>query len=727
VCAVEGTATSRQHPKKGAAGARPVATEPPANSVRVAAAGVVESVRRVSARPPTRSGPPRAADVAVDPEQAPAAGEHETAARKKASKKDKTGKNKKKKKGKGEEGDRERKKKKKTGAGAGGGGGAIGPPTVAKEVADAVSEAIDNMLAAAVEHALATTRSVVGDDDDGDGDDEENAIAGESRSERQARRRYERIAEIVATQNAPNYGKNGKLLLSKTQRLRNKLHRNYVLMRQQASRLDRVQAGRVPAAVVANAKQMLADRNYVLHAPGDRHYTRPCTLDELHARPTVATEVGSHPVYTRASRQWKVVLFCVRVVARATYPRAIGYYALNDSRVAHDRETAETVPRVRPPLSPSASSPSISSFASPSVSASSRGARKRLPPTRDDGDNDDAHEPQRHESRGADCYEDPLRKRRRHDFASSADTTDTADPALAAHAADANPCGGGSRVVAVEAAATAASTSNPSGARKRRPPTQDDGDNDDAREPQRHESRGADCYEDPLRKRRRHDFASSADTTDTADPALAAHAADANPCGRGEPTGGGGGGRVVAVEAAASAASTRDPRRKEACEAAVGDGVSARTDALRLVCILHDRDSGALGVRDIRMYFAWLSTQRISRVVFLMERGLTSQAVVEAQRLVETMPWSIECEFFLFTDLSFLAKHHQEVPLHETVPGDEVQALLDDLDVDPARLPKIRLAQDPIAKYYGNRARDILRITSLSATAGSVVSYCRVV
>ena len=637
VCAVEGTATSRQHPKKGAAGARPVATEPPANSVRVAAAGVVESVRRVSARPPTRSGPPRAADVAVDPEQAPAAGEHETAARKKASKKDKTGKNKKKKKGKGEEGDRERKKKKKTGAGAGGGGGAIGPPTVAKEVADAVSEAIDNMLAAAVEHALATTRSVVGDDDDGDGDDEENAIAGESRSERQARRRYERIAEIVATQNAPNYGKNGKLLLSKTQRLRNKLHRNYVLMRQQASRLDRVQAGRVPAAVVANAKQMLADRNYVLHAPGDRHYTRPCTLDELHARPTVATEVGSHPVYTRASRQWKVVLFCVRVVARATYPRAIGYYALNDSRVAHDRETAETVPRVRPPLSPSASSPSISSFASPSVSASSRGARKRLPPTRDDGDNDDAHEPQRHESRGADCYEDPLRKRRRHDFASSADTTDTADPALAAHAADANPCG------------------------------------------------------------------------------------------RGEPTGGGGGGRVVAVEAAASAASTRDPRRKEACEAAVGDGVSARTDALRLVCILHDRDSGALGVRDIRMYFAWLSTQRISRVVFLMERGLTSQAVVEAQRLVETMPWSIECEFFLFTDLSFLAKHHQEVPLHETVPGDEVQALLDDLDVDPARLPKIRLAQDPIAKYYGNRARDILSITSLSATAGSVVSYCRVV
>ena len=112
------------------------------------------------------------------------------------------------------------------------------------------------------------------------------------RAEREARQKYERIAEIVAAQDAPNYGKNGKLLLSKTQKLRNKLHRNYVLMQEQARRLRQLQPGALPAAVISNTKQMLSDRNYALHMPGDKHYARACTLDQVRAQLDVAADAG---------------------------------------------------------------------------------------------------------------------------------------------------------------------------------------------------------------------------------------------------------------------------------------------------------------------------------------------------------------------------------------------------------------------------------------------------
>jgi DNA-directed RNA polymerase subunit H len=498
-----------------------------------------------------------------------------------------------------------------------------------------VSEAIDNMMAAAVEHALATyvaSADACGDVADG------GAAEGESRAEREARQKYERIAEIVAAQNAPNYGKTGKLLLSNTQKLRNKLHRNYVLMQEHARRLQQLQPGQLPADVVSNTKQMLADRHYVLYMPGDKRYTRPCTLDELRTQPNVAVDVGSHSVYNKTLRQWKVALFCVRIVARATYPRAIGYYAQTDAR------------------------------------ASAHGGAGG------GGDDDDTNEPARHAGRkrarsstssvasaaatdmlAARHCEDPNRKRRRQNF----ERARALEPVHEPKTGPENASGGDDETRRTDAAGTAPTASDE--------PSQNASSSSDART--------ACCETDLKLAQGRETYADGWDVADE-----------------------------------------KKRRRTEAAVEAKSD-----TNPLKLICILHDRDSGALGVGHIRMYFAWLSTQRISRVVFLMERGLTSQAMVEAQRLVDTMPWSIECEFFLFSDLSFLAKDHELVPLHETVPGDEVEELLADLRVDPARLPKIRLAQDPIAKYYGNRARDILRITSLSAMAGSVVSYCRVV
>ena len=146
-----------------------------------------------------------------------------------------------------------------------------------------------------------------------------------------------------------------------------------------------------------------------------------------------------------------------------------------------------------------------------------------------------------------------------------------------------------------------------------------------------------------------------------------------------------------------------------------------------LVCILHDSDNGSFGVGSIRLYFAWLHEQKIARVIFILEKHLTKQAIAAAENVLQVSESDLECEFFLFSELALIAKNHYLVPLHETIPKAEEEALLERLQVKRSALPKIRLCIDPIARYFGNRRNDIVRITSMSYTAGTATSFARIV
>lgn len=67
-------------------------------------------------------------------------------------------------------------------------------------------------------------------------------------------------------------------------------------------------------------------------------------------------------------------------------------------------------------------------------------------------------------------------------------------------------------------------------------------------------------------------------------------------------------------------------------------------------------------------------------------------------------------------------QQHTLVPKHEILGKEEKKELLERLNVDKGRLPKI-LSTDPVVKQINAKLGDVLKITRKSQTAGTAVYY----
>lgn len=133
-------------------------------------------------------------------------------------------------------------------------------------------------------------------------------------------------------------------------------------------------------------------------------------------------------------------------------------------------------------------------------------------------------------------------------------------------------------------------------------------------------------------------------------------------------------------------------------------------------------NNNKIGVQNIRSYIARMRTESFKRAILILQKKLASQA----RDCINEISSLCLIEVFLEAELLFNIKEHDLVPPHQLLTTAEKKKLLAKYTVSESQLPRI-FVTDPVAKYYGLRRGQVVKITRKSETAGDYATYRYVV
>ncbi|PSR73855.1 RNA polymerase [Coniella lustricola] len=125
-----------------------------------------------------------------------------------------------------------------------------------------------------------------------------------------------------------------------------------------------------------------------------------------------------------------------------------------------------------------------------------------------------------------------------------------------------------------------------------------------------------------------------------------------------------------------------------------------------------------MGVKEIKRFATYVATNNFKAGIMVTVGTLSPQARkgINATSAITTL----EC--FLLDDLLVNITHHDLVPTHVVLSREEKAALLKRYRLKETQLPRI-LTKDPIARYYGLKRGQVVKIIRSSETAGRYASY----
>jgi len=133
-----------------------------------------------------------------------------------------------------------------------------------------------------------------------------------------------------------------------------------------------------------------------------------------------------------------------------------------------------------------------------------------------------------------------------------------------------------------------------------------------------------------------------------------------------------------------------------------------------------EEKKAGVGIKPIRKILGVLDEHKISKGIFIYDGKLTPAAAKAIANVKSEL--GIDVEAFQEAELLVNITRHDLVPAHSVLSAEEKKALLHKYRLKDTQLPRIQLA-DPVARYYGLRRGQVVKIVRPSETAGRYVSY----
>ncbi|KAL5722114.1 hypothetical protein ACHQM5_005673 [Ranunculus cassubicifolius] len=129
-------------------------------------------------------------------------------------------------------------------------------------------------------------------------------------------------------------------------------------------------------------------------------------------------------------------------------------------------------------------------------------------------------------------------------------------------------------------------------------------------------------------------------------------------------------------------------------------------------------DEQKVGVKTLKAYMTRMQSENVSKAVVVVQKSVTPFA---KNSLMEVRA-KFDLEVFEEEELLVNITQHCLVPKHEVLTPEQKKMLLDQHSLKDTQLPRM-LKKDPIARYYGLKNGQIVKITRDSETAGKYVTY----
>lgn len=125
-----------------------------------------------------------------------------------------------------------------------------------------------------------------------------------------------------------------------------------------------------------------------------------------------------------------------------------------------------------------------------------------------------------------------------------------------------------------------------------------------------------------------------------------------------------------------------------------------------------------LGKKEIDRYLLQMRTEEVKRAILVLQQQPTSFA----SQIINRLSDELTLEVFLDHELMVNITQHELVPQHEVLDDDQKKALLSRYKLKETQLPRI-LKTDAVARYYGLKRGQVVKVIRPSETAGRYVTY----